>query len=196
MKRLEGLDTLRAVLALTVVACHIYMMDVWSDSPLGFIANKIYSLLSFGPGAVLCFFVVSGFCIHYGNVETHFNLRAFYTRRYIRTIVPLSAAVFIAWLLDLSYWPASSITWSLLCEELYYLAYPYFRNVSFRRWGLARTALIMAAFGYVTLLIVPAKRYLERVPLGDRLFSGVAIGMRIGRLVSQDRRAFAGHVAN
>jgi peptidoglycan/LPS O-acetylase OafA/YrhL len=51
--------------------------------------------------------------------------RAYYTRRYIRILIPMSVAIAIAIPLNERFSLFNdSVLWSLLCEEVYYLIYP------------------------------------------------------------------------
>jgi peptidoglycan/LPS O-acetylase OafA/YrhL len=80
-----------------------------------------------GPAAVIAFFVISGFCIHFPNRVgfTVGSWSAYYTRRYVRILIPMAAAIGLGIPLRLHFSLFSrSILWSLLCEEIYYLLYP------------------------------------------------------------------------
>lgn len=80
-----------------------------------------------GPAAVIVFFIVSGFCIHfpYRRGETSMKVASYYSRRLIRICLPAAAAIAIWVLVGLRMDPpAFSIYWSILCEIIYYLAYP------------------------------------------------------------------------
>jgi peptidoglycan/LPS O-acetylase OafA/YrhL len=152
MAHVKGLNSLRAVLAITVTMCHIYMVDVWTTAPLSILIKKIYILLSYGPAAVLGFFVVSGFCIHYGNADDPFEPTVFYRLRYVRITIPLAVAVSLALGIHISYLPWNSVTWSLACEEIYYFIYPIFRNRFFPRIGILKNVLLAYAVGYLVLV--------------------------------------------
>ena len=102
-----------------------------------------------GSAAVIVFFVISGFCIHFPNRN---GLRvpswkAYYARRYIRILIPMLVAVALALPLKMEFGLfTDSILWSLLCEEIYYLIYPLllkardrlgWRNLMTISWVLA-----------------------------------------------------------
>ena len=80
-----------------------------------------------GPAAVIVFFVISGFCIHFPNRQ-RFEVRSwrlYYARRYFRTLIPMTAALILAIPLKVPFGLfTDSVLWSLLCEEIYYLIYP------------------------------------------------------------------------
>ena len=81
-----------------------------------------------GPAAVMVFFVISGFCIHYPFVRGQtFHWRGFLISRLTRITIPMLVAIgiFVAFhalaMLEL-------ILWSIYCEMLYYAAYPILRR--------------------------------------------------------------------
>src|SRR5262249_22307878 len=78
------------------------------------------------PAAVIVFFVISGFCIHfpYRNGDSPRLIR-YYPRRYFRILVPLITAISLySWLRVDMPLLGHSILWSIVCEEIYYLIYP------------------------------------------------------------------------
>jgi peptidoglycan/LPS O-acetylase OafA/YrhL len=80
-----------------------------------------------GPAAVIVFFVISGFCIHFPNRHglAVSSWKLYYARRYLRTLIPMVAALALATPLKVPFGLfTDSILWSLLCEEIYYLLYP------------------------------------------------------------------------
>lgn len=80
-----------------------------------------------GPAAVIVFFIVSGFCIHFPfrKTEKPMQMGAYYSRRLIRICIPSFASVGIWLALGIPMEPpAFSIYWSIICEIIYYLAYP------------------------------------------------------------------------
>ena len=120
--RVRGLDSLRFVLASWVVLGHF--AGGLDSGP--WIARGIYNNLFNGQAAVIVFFVISGFCIHYPYRHgERFNPAPYYSRRYVRILVPMAAAIAIG---QVAGTPLplfqDSILWSLLCEEIYYALYP------------------------------------------------------------------------
>jgi peptidoglycan/LPS O-acetylase OafA/YrhL len=93
----------------------------------GLIATGIYNNLTSGPAAVIIFFVISGFCIHYPQAD---SLRltaipAYVLRRYMRVGLPLFAAILIAQPLQVNLSLLNkTVVWSLVAELIYYTIYP------------------------------------------------------------------------
>jgi peptidoglycan/LPS O-acetylase OafA/YrhL len=100
--------------------------------------------------AVIVFFVISGFCIHlpYRN-QSSLQLRPYFTRRFVRILIPMTAAVLLANPLGLKL-PlfSDSILWSLVCEEIYYILYPLLRKLANRvGWSKVFGVAFVIAFG-------------------------------------------------
>jgi peptidoglycan/LPS O-acetylase OafA/YrhL len=143
LKRLFVIDALRCVLALCVAIGHAGVFPIFG--PLGqnggmldLLARGIRTLV-FGPPAVIAFFVISGFCIHYPFVKKidKFPVVRFYTRRYLRILVPviITVAMFKILFPETTVFTTGfernsilwhSTLWSVLCEEIYYAVYPVF----------------------------------------------------------------------
>lgn len=152
---LKGLDTLRALAALTVVWGHIELFKKNKGLP-NLLDNPIIHLPS-GRMAVILFFVISGFLITYLLVKEQTNnesisFKKFYLRRILRiwplyyTILLLSFLLFrveysgttlalcfsifpnIAHTLGVG-WPSSPQIWSIGVEEQFYLFWPLLLTV-------------------------------------------------------------------
>lgn len=76
--------------------------------------------------AVIAFFVVSGFCIHYPYRNAFLPARAFWVARLIRIMIPATVAMALAQSLGMKEYNFADgyILWSIVCEIFYYLAYP------------------------------------------------------------------------
>jgi len=156
--KVRGLDSIRFLCAAWVVFGHGLqpplesVFDRHSSASL-FIAG-LYNNLWVGPAAVIVFFLVSGFCIHYPQVATsrHPNLAAFYTRRFLRLLIPMAVAIALGRLTHVTLLLFSdSILWSLLAELIYYLLYPLLRVIRIRLGSW--TPLLLASF-VASLLVV------------------------------------------
>jgi peptidoglycan/LPS O-acetylase OafA/YrhL len=126
--RVRGLDTLRFVLALWVVLGHSQLPQLGIDDHhlVGKLLHGIYNNLISGPAAVIVFFVISGFCIHYPyRRDKKLLLIPYFARRHLRIWVPIIVAVLVGRPLGVNLGDLQdSILWSLLAEEIYYLIYP------------------------------------------------------------------------
>ena len=137
--RYAVLDALRFVLALWVTIGHYgnfpLFAGVDTTTRLGRFLDHAWSSVVFGTPAVIVFFVISGFCIHLPfRGDAKLAVGRYYLRRYTRILIPVAAALVVYRLSGekLRFWGEHSILWesplwSLLCEEIYYAAYPLLR---------------------------------------------------------------------
>lgn len=116
MTHITGLDTVRAAAALSVVFAHL----------LGPSMPGITKYLFTGHPAVIAFFVVSGFCIHYPYRYTEMQVLPFLCGRFLRIIPPAAVAFALAQAIGIkAYNPIDGyILWSVVCEMIYYCLYP------------------------------------------------------------------------
>ena len=136
--RFAGLDAIRFVCALWVVFFHAGFIPFAAGFDkvglIGLAMHAIQSNLFYGSAAVVVFFVISGFCIHYPNRERlETSWPAYFIRRYLRVVIPMIAAYWIARLCgvgDLE----EGVMWTLRCELVYYTLYPLMLPGA-RRWG-------------------------------------------------------------
>lgn len=149
-KWIIGLDSLRFVLALIVLLSHIpcpwaETFKASSNKIVQLIGNVIPNLFC-GVGAVIAFFIISGFVIHYPNKNGIADTKKFLVRRWTRVGIPLIAISLIA--MPLNSFESIPI-WSLYCELFYYTIYPLLVKTKIN-W---RTQAI-AAFILATIFIV------------------------------------------
>lgn len=155
-RHVAGLDSIRMICALWVVFGHFGFLPLTTgidrSSRLGLVVDTLVNVSICGPAAVIVFFVISGFCIHYAYRDGRaIPLKAFYARRYVRILAPMSAAILLGWPLGVDLALLNdSILWSLLCEEIYYFLYPALLGLR-RRFGWPR--MIALAYG-LSLLVV------------------------------------------
>jgi peptidoglycan/LPS O-acetylase OafA/YrhL len=158
-RRFPILDALRIFLAFWVTMMHFGVFPLFAGvdtaSRLGRFLEHAWSSINFGTPAVIGFFVISGFCIHLPfRHDERLSVGRYYARRYIRILLPVSAALIITRLFGDRHpiigqhsilW--NSVLWSLFCEEIYYAVYPLALLVR-KRFGwrvlLAPTFLIGA----------------------------------------------------
>jgi peptidoglycan/LPS O-acetylase OafA/YrhL len=157
--RVEGLDTLRFICAMWVFFGHGAAPPVISAFPdlfneatlVGRLAHGFYGNIFSGPAAVIVFFVISGFCIHYPFAASARKpvILEFYTRRALRLLIPLAGALlFSKWVnADLS-----GIVWSLICELFYYAIYPALRLLHLRLHSWL--VVILMAYGASLIVIL------------------------------------------
>lgn len=142
--RFPILDALRGIFAMVVALGHVGPPPIFGSTEQTNVAcrflARIVRTFAFGPPAVIGFFVISGFCIHYAFADpgTPMPWVRFYLRRYLRIGLPIFAVALIYFLYlrpgvvpigkNSILW--NSTLWSVLCEELYYGAYPILLIVS------------------------------------------------------------------
>ncbi|RKR82260.1 peptidoglycan/LPS O-acetylase OafA/YrhL [Mucilaginibacter gracilis] len=141
-----GIDSLRFVCALVVLLGHLKnpVFDALKHSE-----NKILKYSGFilgssfvGIVAVIAFFVISGFVIHYPNKVKIKNLKVYYFRRFTRVLIPLIIIKVIgSWFGN----PENNVVWSLYCELIYYTIYPILCKVK-TTWTTKVIAAYVIAF--------------------------------------------------
>lgn len=148
--RMRGLDSIRFICALWVFFGHggaPALANPFEDGSLpGLVLRGLYWNIWSGSAAVMVFFVISGFCIHFpfAGSDRRPRLKEFYARRFLRLLVPLLVAVPLSGLVGVRLALfQDSILWSLLAELIYYIAYPVLRALQLRT-GSWRSIVIMA----------------------------------------------------
>jgi peptidoglycan/LPS O-acetylase OafA/YrhL len=128
MNRVLPISSIRFVLATWVVLSHLGLPILTAhQTGILWAARALIDSAFNGPAAVIVFFVISGFCIHFPNrsgLEVR-SWKLYYARRYLRTLIPMAAALALAAPLKVPFGLfTDSVLWSLLCEEIYYFLYP------------------------------------------------------------------------
>jgi peptidoglycan/LPS O-acetylase OafA/YrhL len=145
LDRIEGIDRVRALAALSVMLAHL----------IGPFVGEFRYIFTGGP-AVIAFFVVSGFCIHYPYVRKPLPVTAFLAARWTRIVIPSAVAMLLAQLLGI--WPYNPIDgyilWSIVCELWYYSVYPLLLLLS-RRVPWWAQAVAGTVISYALVLILP-----------------------------------------
>ncbi|NBX92957.1 MAG: acyltransferase [Proteobacteria bacterium] len=152
--KVNGLDTWRFICALWVMLNHLGFRQLHLDKsdPVEWFIRGILGNLFNGPAAVIVFFLISGFCIHIPYMKGQsLNVWSYGTRRIIRILLPISI---IHPLSILTHVPltllSETILWSVTCELIYYLLYP-FLNRTVKRIGWK--SLIGGSFGAAFLIL-------------------------------------------
>ena len=147
--RIQGLDTMRALAAFWVFVFHFGVSCDRSNLGNGF------GMAFCGPAAVIVFFIISGFCIHYPyrNGRPRPSTLVFWIRRYARIGIPLLAGLFLAPYFKLSSHGLIAIAgWSILVELWLYTVYPFLRLPGKSRWLWMELLLLAFAFGWGVVL--------------------------------------------
>ncbi|WP_158992200.1 acyltransferase [Mucilaginibacter sp. L196] len=129
-KWFKGVDSIRFILALIVMLSHF-------DDPIadhckksGSHAVQLFGALlanAFnGTAAVIAFFIISGFVIHYPNKNKTIDLKKFWIRRFSRILIPLIVIFFAG--IKFNH-PDQLVIWSLICELAYYALYPLLAKI-------------------------------------------------------------------
>ncbi|WP_158992204.1 acyltransferase [Mucilaginibacter sp. L196] len=123
-----GVDSLRFILAFIVLLSHfdnVYSTLLINSSnkllqAIGFFVGNVYD----GTEAVIAFFIISGFVIHYPNKNGIPDLKEFWIRRILRILLPLIAISIIG-----IFQHPERLVWSLACELIYYGIYPFLLKI-------------------------------------------------------------------
>src|SRR3954463_9589743 len=97
-RHVAGLDSVCFVCAAWVLFGHFGFFPLSSfvgGSPrIHRVVEAALGNLFSGPAAVIVFFVISGFCIHYPFRDGRpLPLKSYYSRRYVRILIPMAAAI-------------------------------------------------------------------------------------------------------
>ncbi len=127
---INGMDSLRFVLALIVLLSHLDNPFVKvlknSGTTVGKYTAAILANSFNGIGAVIAFFIISGFVVHYPVKDTELDIRKFLIRRWVRIGIPLVIISSVAMYYDQF---VLIPIWSLYCELIYYTIYPILRKI-------------------------------------------------------------------
>ncbi|QMU27427.1 acyltransferase family protein [Adhaeribacter radiodurans] len=183
MKRIIGIDQLRYIFALWVFFTHNGAPPFFNGhaniESYNFI-DKLYGWCINGQDAVIGFFIISGLCIHFPNIERKsLDLRSFYIARLLRLVLPLIACLGLAKIINYqnnSGFIYAGPFWTLLCEGLYYIVYPVV-------WWLAKKNLLkkviifMSSFSVILIIIWTPDRsmYFHEIGGGGFLFWKAAV---------------------
>lgn len=157
-REIKGLDTLRFVAAAVVALGHgasfPFAEELGKTTTIARLAAGLNGVSFDGVAAVLVFFVISGFCIHYAPATgAPFDPLTFWTRRILRISIPLIAALLLASHLGHAESGAlGAVIWSVYCELIYYALYPLLR-IGFRRIGLTQLVVLSSAVSAVIIMV-------------------------------------------
>ncbi len=146
----NGLDSLRFFLALVVVLSHmpnpiaitLKASNHYIFKSIGYFITPMFN----GVGAVIAFFIISGFVIHYPNKNKKIDYWKFLIRRWVRLGIPM----IVVSVFTIHYGIFAKIPiWSLYCELIYYTLYPLLVKTKIS-WNI----IFWLAFGIASTLIV------------------------------------------
>lgn len=150
--RISGLDAIRFTAALWVTFSHLGFGPRWIAGPYARAIGAVQANMFNGVAAVIVFFVISGFCIHWPNRRSREIVWAsYFTRRYIRIIPPLAVVLAVSSALHLGIGLFNDIImWSLVSEIIYYTIYPLLYRVGRSMgWRLLTVLAFVIAVGIV-----------------------------------------------
>lgn len=129
-KRVGGLDSIRFICAIAIVVFHFGLVPLtaFGADPHGFalVLRAVLRSVFNGPAALIVFFLISGFGIHFASRRTlTVDVPSFYGRRLIRVSGPALVALALwAWV-RIEFQPQGpGPFWTVTCEAEYYLLYP------------------------------------------------------------------------
>ncbi|MBC7400096.1 MAG: acyltransferase [Mucilaginibacter sp.] len=142
----SGVDSIRFVLAFIVMLSHfdnVYAEALKRSAFLPVKAVGVFLANAFdGTSAVIAFFIISGFVIHYPCKNGINNLLQFWVRRFFRILMPLAIILTAGTAFG---HPEKTVTWSLYCELIYYAIYPLLLKINFSWTTKFIAAWIVAA---------------------------------------------------
>ena len=151
------MDSIRFICAIWVACSHggypPLTITFDKDNTIEWLINGIYTSLFCGPAAVIIFFLISGFCIHYPYRESWHkkNILPFIMARVTRISAPIICAAVIVKLIgfntSLFY---LLIGWSIVCELSYYVFYPFLRSLINKKTGWLKFLI----FSYTPTVLV------------------------------------------
>lgn len=157
-QQIRGLDSIRFFSALWVALSHGAAPPVFEniDRSQGMVRllGAMFDTLFCGQAGVILFFIISGFCIHYPQACGRLlHVPSFYARRILRIALPLAAALFCMrmWARDATNF-FQLVTWTLVCEVVYYIAYPVLRFVA-GKTGWLRLVGVAYVVSYLVIAI-------------------------------------------
>jgi peptidoglycan/LPS O-acetylase OafA/YrhL len=155
--RVGGVDTIRVICALTIVIFHLGLFPAagFGKDPHGIplLLKGVIDILFNGPAALIVFFVVSGFGIHFAaRHDLTTDVPSFYARRLIRISGPALIGLVIWAFAQIPFQPVGpGPFWTITCEAEYYLLYPLLLALR-RQFGWWPLIVVGQIFAYLLAL--------------------------------------------
>ncbi len=170
LRPLVGMDTLRLIFAVVVFLGHggwpnSNYYPILENMPIIDTLFKLLGLPLSGTYAVVGFFIVSGFCIHYPNTTGRALLAPnFLAARMIRIGGPLIVIGVITLLAGPRYVNAlHGVVWSIYCEIAYYALYPMMRYFTGNK-NIITLLVASTAISSVLVFFLWRYHFLSEVP--------------------------------
>lgn len=148
-----GVDSLRFICALWVLLGHaggvplegvlrVVNVPAWLLS----LTHDLNGVAFDNVAAVMVFFIISGFCIHFPTRNRSLRAIPFWVRRLLRIGIPLLAATICAYAVSGRPGTLAPVLWSLYCELIYYALYPALLWIASRTgWGVLLSCSFLVA---------------------------------------------------
>ncbi|MBC8135684.1 MAG: acyltransferase [Fibrella sp.] len=151
--RVHGLDTIRFVCALWVFLGHTGGPFPNPDNIVEKLVRSFFMGAINAPAAVIIFFLISGFCIHYPfRANRPIELTSFYSRRLIRILLPVFAMLLLSYPIGYRIPEGgiqNTVLWSIFAEITYYIIYPVVLLPLRRRVGWRPIVIASFLIGFV-----------------------------------------------
>jgi peptidoglycan/LPS O-acetylase OafA/YrhL len=156
-----GIDSIRFILAFIVMLSHfdnVYATSLKGSVHLPVKVFGVFLANAFdGTSAVIAFFIISGFVIHYPCKNGIPNIASFWLRRFLRILIPLAIIIAVGSAFD---HPEKTVTWSLFCELIYYAIYPLLLKIRLSwktkfiiAWLIAAAVISIGSFHDILALL-------------------------------------------
>lgn len=196
-KRIEQLDSVRGLAALTVFFCHLPLLSMGVTGVFDNIL-KATGLIN-GHGAVMLFFVLSGFVLSLPFLKKDkIDYKPYLIKRYFRIYIPYLISIFFAMFLSYMFinnevtginefskkWWNTPLDLNLFLQHVFFLGNIYSDSFNGVVWSLIHELRISLVFPFIVLLV--KRLYLKSIFLICLLLSSVSVINNIFNLQSSN----------